>query len=323
MKHGAWLRALRQGILRWSASTRTRTVAGVDVEWFAPRAPILFCSGATPGPFYHSHPHDPSEFDHLPFDMSSQARANIATIEDIIDAVSTAPLPFALPSDLERKETLFVNWVSRNGEGFEANAAATADAFAEAGLEDRVLGVFEVGGNVSDRRFLLETFAMLGLVGSSPDGTSCITRVDLTSQFDAVSPDGSIYTVGEKEFFMPYVPGYVVSGEGSLVLFSLTAASGERSAPADGAAQVRLVVEKLQRVLAELGATFDDVVLLWNRCAELDAIEEAVLMTRARDFGLTRPLAEAVLEIVDKDPNPAPDGTASCIEYIVVAKLPR
>ena len=80
-----------------------------------------------------------------------------------------------------------------------------------------------------------------------------------------------------------------------------------------------LVVEKLQRVIAELGITFDDVVLLWNRCAHLDEIEEAVLMTRSRDFGLTRPLAEAVLEVVETDPNPA----GAALEYIVVAKLPR
>ena len=60
-------------------------------------------------------------------------------------------------------------------------------------------------------------------------------------------------------------------------------------------------------------------MLLWNRCAHLDEIEEAVLMTRSRDFGLTRPLAEAVLEVVETDPNP--DGAA--LEYIVVAKLPR
>ena len=45
-------------------------------------------------------------------------------------------------------------------------------------------------------------------------------------------------------------------------------------------------------MLSELGLTFDDVVLLWNRCAKLDEIEEDVLMTRSRDFGLTRPLAE-------------------------------
>lgn len=114
---------------------------------------------------------------------------------------------------------------------------------------------------------------------------------------------------------MPYVPGYVTSGPGELALFSLTA----DDVGVDGAAQVRLVVEKLQLVLSELGLTFDDVVLLWNRCAKLDEIEEAVLMTRSRDFGLTRPLAEAVLEVVATDPNPA----GAALEYIVVAKLPR
>ena len=76
---------------------------------------------------------------------------------------------------------------------------------------------------------------------------------------------------------------------------------------------------KIFVVLSELGLTFDDVVLLWNRCAHLDEIEEAVLMTRSRDFGLTRPLAEAVLEVVETDPNPA----GAALEYIVVAKLPR
>ena len=134
-------------------------------------------------------------------------------------------------------------------------------------------------------------------------------------EFDSVSPDGSTYTVGGKEYFMPYVPGYVTSGPGELALFSITA----DDAGADGAAQVRLVVEKLQRVLSELGLKFDDVVVLWNRCAHLDEIEEAVLMTRSRDFGLTRPLAEAVLEVVETDPNPA----GAALEYIVVAKLPR
>ena len=42
-------------------------------------------------------------------------------------------------------------------------------------------------------------------------------------------------------------------------------------------------------------------------------------MTRSRDFGLTRPLAEAVLEVVETDPNPG----GAALEYIVVAKLPR
>lgn len=306
---GAWLSALRRGLLKWSTLTHSYNAAGVSVEFLAPRCPILFTSGATPGPFYHSHPHDPREFDHLAFDMASQVQSNLATIRDCIYAAEGPSSDVKLSEDAQ-----FINWVSRNGDGFAGNAAVTEAEFAQAGLSDQCLGTFEVGGNVSDRRFLLETFAMHCLPGSWTSD-SHITRVDLSSQFDSVSPDGSTYTVGDKKYFMPYVPGYVTSGPGELALFSLTA----EDAGADGAAQVPLVVEKLQSVLAALGITFDDVVVLWNRCANLDKIEEAVLMTRSRDFGLVRPLAESVLEIVEADPNP--DGAA--IEYIVVAKLPR
>jgi len=42
-------------------------------------------------------------------------------------------------------------------------------------------------------------------------------------------------------------------------------------------------------VLSTLGATFDGVALLWNRVADLDAHEEAVLMSRARWTGLALP----------------------------------
>jgi len=62
---GVWLSALRRGLLQWSTLTHSHEAAGVNVEFLAPRSPILFLSGATPGPFYHSHPHDPREFDHL------------------------------------------------------------------------------------------------------------------------------------------------------------------------------------------------------------------------------------------------------------------
>ena len=48
---------------------------------FAP--PLVLLSGATPGKFYHSHPHVPSEFDELDFDMASQVRANLTTIRKI------------------------------------------------------------------------------------------------------------------------------------------------------------------------------------------------------------------------------------------------
>jgi len=44
-------------------------------------------------------------------------------------------------------------------------------------------------------------------------------------------------------------------------------------------------------VLSTLGATFDGVALLWNRVADLDVHEEAVLMSRARWTGLALPVA--------------------------------
>ena len=87
-------------------------------------------------------------------------------------------------------------------------------------------------------------------------------------------------------------------------------------------AQVDAALTKLCDVLGELGARFDDVVLLWNRVADLDADEDAVLMTRSRR-GLRRPLAEAVLELAASDPNgAAPDGTPVALEYICVAQMP-
>jgi len=190
-------------LVKWSTLTHTCKAAGVNVEFLAPRCPILFLSGATPGPFYHSHPHDPREFDHLEFDMASQVRYNLNTITECINAAEAPLTDVQLSEDAQ-----FINWVSRNG-GFASNAAVTDSVFAEAGLSrDQCLGLFEVGGNVSDRRFLIETFAMHCLPPSWTSD-SHITRVDL--EFDALSPDGSTYTVGGKEYFMPYVPGYVTS----------------------------------------------------------------------------------------------------------------
>eukprot|EP00415_Alexandrium_ostenfeldii_P002949 UN2949 len=162
---------------------------------------------------------------------------------------------------------------------------------------------------------------MIGLEGVPLGSAPTTIRIDLQSQFDSV--DGAVYTASDKKYFLPYVPGNVVTGPAELALFSLTAAAGEQSAPCDGEAQVHTVIDKLQHTLASMGAGFDNVILLWNRCAHLDRIENAVLMSRAKK-GLTRPLAEAVLEIVSSDPNPpAPDGTPAAIEYVAVSHVPR
>ncbi|EOD38918.1 hypothetical protein EMIHUDRAFT_423079, partial [Emiliania huxleyi CCMP1516] len=304
--NGKWQSSLRSGLARWCTTVGSCSVHGVHVERLRPSCPLLLLSGATPGPFYHSHPHDPSQFDHLHFDMASQVRANLKTVRDILDALGENELPFHLDGgciERSRRHAQLLHWVSNRGQGFAANARVTADisraACKELGMGlATTLATFETSGNVSDRRFLIETFAMFGLEGAELGQTAETVRVDLVSQFDAVD-------------------------EADLALFSLSAASGERSAPRSGEEQVHLAIDKLLRVLSTLGATFDGVALLWNRVADLDAHEEAVLMSRARR-GLTRPLAEAVLEVADADPNShAPDGTPLAIEYIVVAQVPR
>lgn len=327
---------LHSGLCTWCdiVGTESGGVDGVAVHRLRPRMPLVILSGATPGQFYHSHPHDPAEFDHLEFDMASQVRRNLETIRKIGANVGDHhELPFAWPStwgtaaDGGRvppppylRNPLLLHWVSNGGDGFAANRAVVdrvqARVLPELGMRAPTqLGAFETAGNVSDRRFLLETFAAFGLEGADGGeglaaGKGSTVQLDIKAEFD-------------KSYFMPYVAAYCVSGPRDLVLFKVTAASGERTAPADGRGQVERLLEKLQAVLRALGATFDDVVLAWNRVADLDANEEAVLMTRSR-LGLNRPLAESVLEVADGDPNaPAPDGTPVLVEYIVAAQVPR
>ena len=352
-----WMRALHGGLRQWCTDVGHTTVVagaggrGVPVQRLRPRCPLVILSGATPGPFYHSHPHVPSEFDHVDFDMASQLRANLETIRKIGANVGDHALPFAWPSAWGTaaetaaaaaaaagdappspppylRNPLLLHWISNTGAGFDANRSVIHDTqasvLAELGMDaPTVLGEFETGGNVSDRRFLLETFAAFGLEGADggeaggeggreggEGGEGGSVQLDIKAEFDA-------------SVFMPYAAGYCVSGPRDLALFRVTAASGEDTAPADGPAQVERLLEKLGAVLGELGATYDDVVLAWERVADLDADEEAVLMTRAA-IGFDRPLANSVLELAASDVNePAPDGTPIAIEYIVAASVPR
>ena len=356
---GEWLGALRRGLLRrgWCGDRGATDVplgarGGVTVWRLRPRVPLVLLSGATPGKFYHSHPHVPSEFDELDFDMASQVRANLTTVRKIGASVGdhASELPFAWPPAWGAaagvgapgapapppylRSPLLLHWVSNRGAGFEANRAEL-DRVAEGILRElgmdapTVLGTYETGGNVSDRRFLLETFAAFGLDGAGREaggapaggggdggggggggGGGYSVRIDIKAEFDP-------------GVFMPYVAAYAVSGPCDLALFSVTAASGEDTAPLGGQAQVERLLEKLEAVLAALGASFDDVVLAWNRVAELDRNEEAVLLTRARK-GLHRPLAESVLEVAGGDPLPrARDGAPVLVEYLVAAAVPR
>lgn len=46
---------------------------------------ILFLSGTSGAPVPHSHPHDPSEFDHLPFDAESQTVRVMERIKTVVE----------------------------------------------------------------------------------------------------------------------------------------------------------------------------------------------------------------------------------------------
>ncbi len=46
---------------------------------------ILFLSGTSGAPVPHSHPHDPSEFDHLPFDPESQTVRVMERIKTVVE----------------------------------------------------------------------------------------------------------------------------------------------------------------------------------------------------------------------------------------------
>jgi len=162
--NGKWQSTLRSGLARWCTTVGSCSVHGVHVERLRPSCPLLLLSGATPGPFYHSHPHDPSQFDHLHFDMASQVRANLKTVRDILDALGENELPFHLDGgciERSRRHAQLLHWVSNRGQGFAANARVTADisraACKELGMGlATTLATFETSGNVSDRRSLLE-----------------------------------------------------------------------------------------------------------------------------------------------------------------------
>eukprot|EP00931_Biecheleriopsis_adriatica_P079445 TRINITY_DN52847_c0_g1_i1.p1 TRINITY_DN52847_c0_g1~~TRINITY_DN52847_c0_g1_i1.p1 ORF type:complete len:317 (+),score=39.75 TRINITY_DN52847_c0_g1_i1:54-1004(+) len=314
-----WKQTLLKGLRKWCCDVGpVQTLHGIEVSRLRPEFPLFFLSGATPGPFYHSHPHVPAEFDHLKFDMASQVHANIETIGKIGRAVQSYSdeLPFKLSTDMSWcRNPQLLHWISQNGDGFVVNeqicTEVTPLALAKQGMDEaEILGNFMVGDNVSDRRFLLETFAMFGLDGHDLGPVARSIRIDIKDEFDP-------------KYFMPYVPGYIVAGPADLAVFSLTAASNEQSAPQDGAQQMEVLLDKLQELLGTLGASFDDVIVTWNRVSDLNTDEEAVLMTRSRK-GLTRPVAEAVLGLAGDDRlGAAPDGVPLAIEYIVAAQLPR
>ena len=198
------------------------------------------------------------------------------------------------------------------------------------------VGAFETGRNVTDRRFLLETFAAFGLSGSEFKPKNTTTRIAGSTRLD-IPQD---YDAKARKLFMPYVAGYCLTrGDRDLALFSVSASSNSTATiPADAGGQVRYLLYNAAATLRDLGASFDDVVVVWDRVEDLDTNEDAVLLGResaARACsgvgagllaeGLRRPLAESLLEIAPAGDGlgAAADGTPVIVEYLVVASVPR
>ncbi|TDJ44478.1 MAG: RidA family protein [Gammaproteobacteria bacterium] len=68
--------------------------AGVELGYNMPYTPaikvhsgkLVFLSGVTAAPIYHSHPHVPAEFDDLSFDAGSQATLTMANLKLAVEA---------------------------------------------------------------------------------------------------------------------------------------------------------------------------------------------------------------------------------------------
>jgi len=69
-------------------------IEGNDPSWNMPYTPALkvrggalvFVSGVTAAPVYHSHPHDPSEFEQIPDDPVRQAEMTVENLSAVLTA---------------------------------------------------------------------------------------------------------------------------------------------------------------------------------------------------------------------------------------------
>lgn len=67
---------------------------GVELGYNMPYTPaikvhsgkLVFVSGVTAAPVYHSHPHDPSQFDHLDFSAGAQATQTMENLRMAVEA---------------------------------------------------------------------------------------------------------------------------------------------------------------------------------------------------------------------------------------------
>ncbi|HEY4606748.1 MAG TPA: RidA family protein [Acidimicrobiia bacterium] len=66
--------------------------AGNDPRWNMPYTPaikvhggaLVFVSGVTAAPIYHSHPHDPAEFEDIPDDPGHQAGMTMGNLKSVL-----------------------------------------------------------------------------------------------------------------------------------------------------------------------------------------------------------------------------------------------
>ena len=122
------------------------------------------------------------------------------------------------------------------------------------------VGTFETGRNVSDGRFLLETFATFGMSEAEwkQEKEICLpstVRLDILQDYNEEA----------KALFMPYVAGYCLArGDRDLALFSVSAASNamskSSSIPEGAEGQLRFLLFNAVATLRDLGAGFDDVI---------------------------------------------------------------
>ena len=269
--------------------------------------------------------------------MEEQVKSNIEVIRKIANTVQEyGLLPFSLPLPSDSLDKNYfkgiespqlIHWISNDKEDinypcgcadYQSRLQVVNDVTDKSCRDQSmnsysVLENYETKNNVSDRRFRLETFAMFGIEeGTSIDGEHTFVQLDMR---DILNP----------QYFMPYVPAYAITG-GELAMFRVTSNSGGKSSKSMHVDQVKLAYDNMISVLNKLDATFDNVVMIWDRVKDLDKNERSVLMTRSEIMGWHRPLAESVLEINDvNDTIQGIDertGESLYIELIVVAQLP-
>ena len=65
-----------------------------DPKWNMPYVPaikvhsgkLVFLAGVTAAPIYHSHPHIPAEFDHIPEDAAAQTEMTMENLKRVLHA---------------------------------------------------------------------------------------------------------------------------------------------------------------------------------------------------------------------------------------------